>query len=118
MSGSWLYSISEAAGRIHSLWRTSMERSASLVDQLGNVTDPRRGEPIYPLVNVLFMMICGVVAGADDFVAIAKFANTKRAWFAKFLDMSAGVPSHDRFNAILNAIKPEEFASILLAWLT
>lgn len=107
-----------AAGRIHSLWRTSIQRSASLVDQLGNVTDPRRGEPVYPLVNVLFMMICGVIAGADDFVAIARFANTKKAWFAKFLDMSAGVPSHDRFNAILNAIKPEEFEPILLAWLT
>lgn len=95
-----------------------MERSVSLVDQLGNVTDPRPGEPIYPLVNVLFMMICGVIAGADDFVAIAKFANTKKEWFAKFLDMSEGVPSHDRFNAILNAIKPEEFEPILLAWMT
>jgi predicted transposase YbfD/YdcC len=95
-----------------------MERSASLVDQLGNVADPRRGESVYPLVNVLFMMICGVIAGADDFVAIARFANTKKEWFAKFLDMSAGVPSHDRFNAILNAIKPEEFEPILLAWLT
>ncbi|MEP4221985.1 hypothetical protein [Rhodopirellula bahusiensis] len=27
-------------------------------------------------------MICGVVAGADDFVAIARFANTKKDWFA------------------------------------
>ncbi|EMI24185.1 ISAs1 family transposase, partial [Rhodopirellula europaea] len=78
-----------------------MERSTSLIDQLGNVTDPRRGEPVYPLVNILFMMICGVVAGADDFVAIARFANTKKDWFAKFLDMTHGVPSHDRFNAIL-----------------
>lgn len=95
-----------------------MERSASLINQLGNVTDPRRGEPVYPLVNILFMLICGVIAGADDFVAIAKFANTKKSWFAKFLDLSAGIPSHDRFNAILNAIKPEEFEPILLAWLT
>src|SRR6056297_2721762 len=95
-----------------------MERSASLVAQLRNVTDPRLGESVYPLVNVLFMMICGVIAGADDFVAIARFANTKKEWFAKFLDMSQGVPSHDRFNAILNAMKPDEFEPILLAWLT
>jgi len=32
--------------------------------------------------------------------------------------MSAIVASHDRFNAILNAIKPEEFEPILLAWIT
>lgn len=95
-----------------------MDRSSSLVDQLANVTDPRRGESVYPSVHVLFMTICEVTAGADDFVAIARFANTKKEWFTKFLDMSAGVPSRDRFNAILNAIKPEEFSSILLAWIT
>jgi len=64
------------------------------------------------------MTICAVIAGADDYVAIAKFANTKKEWFAKFLDMSAGVPSHDRFNAILNAIDPEEFEPVLRAWIT
>lgn len=95
-----------------------MERSASLVEQLKAVSDPRPGEPVYPLVNVLFMTICAVIAGADDFVAIAKFANTKKEWFAKFLDMTEGVPSHDRFNAILNAIKPEEFEPMLLQWIT
>ncbi|TWU58442.1 PD-(D/E)XK nuclease family transposase [Rubripirellula tenax] len=54
------------------------------------------------------MTICAVIAGADDFVAIAKFANTMKEWFAKFLDMTQGVPSHDRFNAILNAILGNE----------
>ncbi len=55
-----------------------MERSASLVQQLKAVSDPRPGEPVHPLVNVLFMTICAVIAGADDFVAIARFANTKK----------------------------------------
>jgi len=32
----------------------------------------------------------------------------------KFLDMSAGVPSHDRLTA-LNAIQPDEFEPILFA---
>ncbi|WP_342190214.1 ISAs1 family transposase [Stieleria varia] len=95
-----------------------MERSASLIEKLNTVSDPRPGEPIYPLVNILFMTICAVIAGADDFVAIAKFANTKKEWFSKFLDMTAGVPSHDRFNAILNAVKPEEFEPMLLEWIT
>lgn len=94
-----------------------MDRTASLINKLENITDPRPGEPVYPLVNVLFMTICAVIAGADDYVSIAKFANTKMDRFAKFLDMSAGVPSHDRFNAIVNKTKPEEFEPMLLAWL-
>ena len=95
-----------------------MDRSSSLVNQLQRVTDPRPGEPIYPLVNILFMSICAVIAGADDYVAIARFANTKKEWFAKFIDMKNGVPSHDRFNAILNAIKPDEFEAMLFQWIT
>jgi len=95
-----------------------MERSASLTEHLDNVADPRTGKVTYPLINVLFMTICAVIAGADDFVAIAHFAKTKKDWFEKFLDMSSGVPSHDRFNSILKHIKPEEFERSLLAWLT
>ncbi|WP_409994176.1 transposase family protein [Rhodopirellula sp. SWK7] len=55
-----------------------MDRSASLVEQLKTVADPRPGEPVYPLVNILFMTICAVIAGADDYDAIAKLANTKK----------------------------------------
>ena len=95
-----------------------MERSSSLIEHLDHVTDPRTKKVTYPLGNILFMTICAVIAGADDFVSIAHFANTKKDWFAKFLDMSSGVPSHDRFNSILKHIKPDEFERCLLAWLT
>ena len=37
------------------------------------------------------------ICGADDFVVIADFGKTKRKWFARFLDLSNGIPSHDRF---------------------
>jgi hypothetical protein len=70
-----------------------MERSTSLIVQLGNVSDPRPGGPVYPLVNALFMMIWGVVAGADDFVAIVRFTNTRKDGLAKFLEMTHGVRS-------------------------
>ena len=92
--------------------------SADLLNQFEDVTDPRRGKPVYPLHNILFMTICAVIAGADDFVAIAKYARTKKDWFAKYLDLSEGIPSHDRFNAILAAIRPAEFEKALLGWIT
>ena len=64
------------------------------------------------------MALCAVISGADDFVSIAHWARTKKDWLASFLDLSAGVPSHDRFNAILGAIKPPEFEKCLLSWIT
>ena len=48
--------------------------------------------------------LCATIAGADDFVAIAAWARQKRDWLGQFLDLSGGIPSHDRFNAIFRAL--------------
>jgi hypothetical protein len=92
--------------------------SVRIAEHFEKLTDPRRGEPKYPLVNLVVMALCGVMSGADDFVAIADWAREKKDWLAKFLDMSAGVPSHDRFNAVLGAVNPGEFQECLLSWVT
>jgi predicted transposase YbfD/YdcC len=89
-----------------------------LADHFAELTDPRRREVKYPLINVVVIAVCAVICGADDFVAIAKWGRTQRDWLAKFLDLSAGIPSHDRFNAILAALKPAEFEQCLLSWIT
>lgn len=91
---------------------------ARISEYFEDLTDPRRREGKYPLINVVVMALCAVLSGADDFVSIADWAKTKKDWLGKFLDMSAGVPSHDRFNAILGAIKPPEFEKCLLRWIT
>jgi predicted transposase YbfD/YdcC len=95
-----------------------MSTRVSIADHFSDVTDPRRGEPVYPLHNILFIAICAVIGGADDFVAIAKYGRSKKEWLSKFLDLSAGIPSHDRFNAVLALVRPEEFEKCLLAWIT
>jgi len=77
-------------------------KSIRIQDHFAELTDPRRREVIYPLINVVVIAVCAVICGADDFVAIAKFGRTKRDWLARFLDLEDGIPSHDRFNAITN----------------
>jgi len=93
-------------------------KSVRIQDHFAELTDPRRREVIYPLINVVVIAVCAVICGADDFVAIAKFGRTKRDWLARFLDLEDGIPSHDRFNAIFAAIKPGEFEKCLLSWIT
>jgi predicted transposase YbfD/YdcC len=96
-----------------------MPKSKSLrfQDHFADLTDPRRRKVTYPLINVVVIAICAVICGADDFVAIAEFGRKKRHWFERFLDLKDGIPSHDRFNAILAAIKPAEFEKCLLSWI-
>ena len=96
----------------------SKSRSVRLQDHFGSLTDPRRRPVVYPLINIVAIAICAVVAGADDFVSIADYGRKKWKWLGQFLDLSSGIPSHDRFNAVLGAIKPAEFEKCLLSWLT
>jgi predicted transposase YbfD/YdcC len=94
------------------------KKSARIQDHFAELTDPRRREVLYPLINVVVIAICGVICGADDFVAIAEYGQTKREWLSQFLDLKNGIPSHDRFNAIFAALKPAEFEKCLLNWIT
>ena len=97
---------------------SSRIKSARLQDHFSELTDPRRRKVTYPLINLVMIAICAVLCGADDFVSIAEFGRTKKKWLSRFLDLSAGIPSHDRFNAILAAIQPAEFEKCLLSWIT
>lgn len=92
--------------------------SAAIQEHFAELTDPRRREGTYPLINIVVIAVCAVVCGADDFVAIAEYGRLKKKFLQKFLDLSAGIPSHDRFNAILGAIRPAEFEKCLLSWIT
>lgn len=96
----------------------SRTRSARIQDHFAELTDPRRREVTYPLINVVTIAICAVICGADDFVAIADFGRARRDWLARFLDLTNGIPSHDRFNAIFAALEPGEFEKCLLGWIT
>ena len=96
----------------------STVKSARIAEHFQELTDPRRREVVYPLINIVVIAVCAVLCGADDFVAIADFGRKKRAWLSRFLDLENGIPSHDRFNAVLAAIKPAEFEKCLLSWIT
>ena len=86
-------------------------------DHFASLTDPRRRKVTYPLVNVVIIAVCAVSCGADDFVAIATWGRLKRDCQTTILELSAGIPSHDRFNAIFQALDPAAFEKCLLGWI-
>jgi predicted transposase YbfD/YdcC len=92
--------------------------SVRIQDHFASLTDPRRRKVVYPLINIVTIAVCAVVAGADDFVSIAEYGRKKRTWLSRFLDLTAGIPSHDRFNAVLGGLRPAEFERCLLSWIT
>jgi len=96
----------------------SSPKSGRLQDHFSDLIDPRRRKVVYPLINIVTIAVCAVIAGADDFVSIAAWGHQKRDWLSKILDLSSGIPSHDRFNAIFAALDPAQFERCLLSWIT
>jgi len=92
--------------------------SVQLSDHFMDLTEPRRGKVTHPLLTIVTIAVCAVICGADDFVAIAHFGRLKQKWLEKFLDLTNGIPSHDRFNQVLAAIRPAEFEKCLLSWIS
>jgi hypothetical protein len=80
-----------------------------------NLTDPRRRKVTHPLINIVTIALCATIAGADEFVAMAGWAHRHKDWLGQFLDLSNGIPSHDRLNMVFRLLKPAEFERCLLS---
>ncbi len=59
----------------------------SLIHHFALLEDPRvTGRSQHKLIDILVIAICGVICGADDWVAIAGFGEAKEDWFREFLE--------------------------------
>jgi len=86
-------------------------------EYFAHIDDPRQAHKIDHLLNeVLFITVLAVIAGADDFNEIARFAEFKKDWLATFLKLPGGIPSHDTFNRVLCIVDPQQFQQSFVDW--
>jgi predicted transposase YbfD/YdcC len=92
--------------------------SASFQRHFQDLPDPRiERSRKHPLINIVFMAVCGVLSGANSFAAIHEFAIDRRHWFARYLDLTNGIPSEDTFGRVLARLDPGAFEECLLSWI-
>lgn len=90
----------------------------SLLAHFSGLTDPRIDRTKHhPLLSIVAIAICAVVAGAESWDDIALFGRTKADWFASFLDLPHGIPSHDTFNRVFAALDPAQFQAGFAGWI-
>lgn len=92
--------------------------SLSLTDHFAALDDPRvERTKLHPLLSIVVVAICAVISGAESWDDIADFGEIRAAWFATFLDLPPGIPSHDTFNRVFAALDPVQFRACFLAWM-
>ena len=71
----------------------------------------------HPLINIIFLAVCGILCGANSFAGIHEFAIDRRNWLARYLDLTNGIPSEDTLARVLARLDPGAFEKCLLSWI-
>ena len=93
-------------------------RVGSIKKHFRRLKDPRVvGRTRHRLSDIIVLAICGVIGNCDDWPDIALFAEKRKAWFGRFLDLPNGVPAHDTFERVFAALDPRALERCCVAWL-
>jgi len=89
-----------------------------LLEAFSRIEDDR--EPckvMYPLDEVLFLVVCGTICSCDDFDDIVLWGEQNLAFLRRFSEFYFGVPGAAWLRALLNRIDPALFADCFEAWI-
>jgi len=95
----------------------SGQPTLSFLSHFSTLSDPRQAAKVlYPLPEILLLLVCATIAGADDFVEIALWGEEHLTFLRRFQPFQRGIPSHDVLCDVIAAIDPEEFKACFQAW--
>ena len=93
-------------------------KKLTLEEVLEGIEDPRReNSVIYPLYEVLFIILIAVMCGATSYVRIEMLANSKEQWFRKHLKLEYGIPKANTYRYILMKLEPAQLHTIFAEWM-
>jgi predicted transposase YbfD/YdcC len=91
--------------------------SASFFHHFATLEDPRIERcQRHKLGDILFLAVCAMLGGGNDFVAMEKFGHAKWDWLKKFLELPNGIPSHDTIGRVFSLLDSEHFIRCFLSW--
>lgn len=92
-------------------------RSVAFLEHFSALEDPRqRWKVLYPLDEMVLLVLCAVLSGADDFVEIAAWGCLRLKFLRRLRPFRHGIPSHDALNDVFNMLDAEQFQGCFRAW--
>ena len=79
--------------------------------------EPRqKAKVLYPLPELLLCCLVAVLCGAEGWVDVEEYGEAKLDFLRRFLPFAHGIPSHDTFSDVFNALDRERFKAAFIAW--
>lgn len=91
--------------------------SSAILDHFSALEDPRqRWRVVYPLPEILLLVLCATLSGMEDFVEIKLWGEQRLGFLRRFLPYERGIPAHDTLNDVVNALDAGLFKACFAAW--
>lgn len=89
----------------------------SLLDQFSALDDPRQaGKVLYPLPEIILLLLSATLAGADDFVEMTLWGERNLGFLRRLRPYEHGIPSHDTLGEVIRAVDPGLFKACFTSW--
>lgn len=93
------------------------EDPISLIVSFQDLPDPRVvGRCDHKLIDIIVIAVCAVITGAESWTEVEQFGKAKQDWLAGFLELPAGIPTHDTFGRFFAALDAEAFQIAFMRW--
>ena len=96
-----------------------MEReiSQAFETHFSGLKDPRiKRKKLYPLMEILFVVLCGTICGAESWRDFVLFGKEKTDFLKKYFPYANGIPSKDTLARLFAVLDPERFKKCFIAW--
>lgn len=91
--------------------------NASIETHFAALKEPRSDRnKRHELMDILVLVICAVVSGADGWEAIEEFGREKLDWLRQFAPFANGVPSHDCIANVISRLSVTGFQTCFRQW--
>jgi hypothetical protein len=88
-----------------------------LLDHFSKIKDTRQAWKVaYPMVEVLFLVVCGTIAGGDDYEDIVDWGKAHLSFLRGFAEFHHGIPCADWLRTVMNRIDPDLFMACFSSW--
>ena len=70
----------------------------------------------HKLEDILMIALVAILGGAEAWTQVEMFGRAKKDWFARFLELPNGIPSHDTFGRVFARIDPDQLSRSFARW--
>jgi len=86
-------------------------------EHFSTLEDPRiNRRKLHLLGDILFLTLCAVLSGCNDWEEIEEYGIEKEIWLKKYVELANGIPSHDTINRVFSRLDTKTFQECFISW--